>query len=257
MFRYYFRKSIVCPATYISAALLFLSIVLSLDSEASAQPAYLFDSAYAMGLTAYFLPVASVLPISFLRHALRKGGAWQFPLMHSSPRRYTLEGLAAAFVSGALVLLLSAALFHLYIVLFLKGPVSYEDSLFQGIYFYSRMSNRAGYLVRIGVYAVNAGMYAVIAYGVSGLSANQYICAASGFAFWISASVLAQTAARFAPENARLVFYALDPGQCTPGGVMTQTRDGGLIHLAVYVLVIVLLAGGGFYLRLRRRLRHG
>jgi hypothetical protein len=119
------------------------------------------------------------------------------------------------------------------------------------------MSNRAGYLVRIGVYAVNAGMYAVIAYGVSGLSANQYICAASGFAFWIAVTVLAQTAAKFAPERYRLVFYAIDPGQCTPGGVMTQTRDGGLIHLAVYVLVIVLLAGGGFYLRLRRRLRYG
>ena len=125
MFRYYFRKIIVCPATYISAALLFLSMILSLDSESTAQPAYLFDSAYAMGLTTFFLPVAAVLPISFLRHALRKGGAWQFPLMHSSPRRYTLEGLAAAFVSGTLVLLLSVALFHLYVILFLKGPVSY------------------------------------------------------------------------------------------------------------------------------------
>lgn len=67
MFRYYFRKIVVCPATYISAALLFLSMVLSLDSEATAQPAYLFDSAYAFGLSTYFMPVAAVLPISFLR----------------------------------------------------------------------------------------------------------------------------------------------------------------------------------------------
>lgn len=257
MFRYYFRKIVVCPATYISAALLFLSMVLSLDSEATAQPAYLFDSAYAFGLSTYFMPVAAVLPISFLRQALRKGGAWQFPLLHITPRRYTLAGLAAAFLSGALVMLLSAGLFHLYVVLFLKGPVSYAYSLFDGIYFYSLMSNQAGYLLRIGVYAVNAGMYAIIAYGVSGLSSNQYICAASGFAFWIVASVLAQTAARYAPEEARLVCYALDPGQCTPGGVMTQTRYGGLIHLAIYVAVIALVAGGGFFLRLKRRLSHG
>ena len=113
MFRYYFRKIVVCPATYISAALLFLSMVLSLDSEATAQPAYLFDSAYAFGLSTYFMPVAAVLPISFLRQALRKGGAWQFPLLHITPRRYTLAGLAAAFLSGALVMLLSAGLFRM------------------------------------------------------------------------------------------------------------------------------------------------
>ena len=219
MFRYYLRKIIVCPATYISAVVLFLTMVLSLESNETAQPIYLFDYVYGFGLAWYFLPVAAVLPISFLRHALRKGNSWQFPLLHSTPLSYTLGGMAAAFLSGALVLLLSAGMFHLYVILFLNGPISYDYTLFGDEYFYARMSNIAGYLVRILIYAVNAGMYAFIAYGVSGFSSNQYICAVSGFAFWITAAVLSNTIALAVPEKYRLVFYALDPGQCAPGGL--------------------------------------
>ena len=258
MFRFYFRKIIVCPATYIGAVLLFLSMVLSLErGNDFAQPALLLDCVFAMGFSGWFLPVAAVLPISYLRHALQKGGAWQFPLMHSSPFRYTLGGLAAAFVSGALVLLLAAGLFHLYVILFLKGPVSYQYVLHSETYFYSKMSHRVYYLVMIGIYAVNAGMYALIAYGVSGFSANQYLCAASGFAFWIIASLLTQTVAQYVPKRYVLAVIALDPGQCEPASAMSETRDGGMIHLVLYVLVIAILSGGSFLLRLKRRLNNG
>ena len=186
MFLYYLKKTIISPATYIAAAVLFLSMILSKDvADGAAYPAYLFDITFEVGSAAFFLPVAAVLPISFLRHTLHKGAAWQLPLLRGTPLRDTLGGLAAAFASGALVFLLSAAAFHLYIVLLLPGPVSYDITLFDDLYFYKQLPVRVGYLVRIGVYAVSAGMYALVAYGVSSLTANQYICAASAFAFKI------------------------------------------------------------------------
>ena len=256
MFRFYLKKLIACPATYIAGALLFLTMVLSRDHD-FAMPAYHFDCAFAMGVCSWFLPVTAAMPISYIRHALQKGGAGQFPLLHSSPLRYTLSGLAAAFVSGALVLLLATGLFHLYVVLFLKGPVSYEYVLHDGTYFFSRIPHRLYYLVMIGIYAVYAGMFAMVAYGVSGLSANQYICAASGFAFWIALAVFAQSIAHYAPEQYRLAIAAIDPGQCTPGGAMSETRDGGMIYRSVYTLAVGLIFGGDFFLRLKRRLKDG
>ena len=36
-----------------------------------------------------------------------------------------------------------------------------------------------------------------------------------------------------------------------------MTKDGGLLHLACYVLVIALLSGGLFWLRLKKKLKNG
>lgn len=257
MLRYYLRKIIVCPATYIGAAVLCLSMILSIPTQALAEPAYLFDYVYELGFSTFFLPVAVVLPISYLRQTLRKGSTWQFPILHSTPLDYTVCGLVAAFISGVIVLLCSAGLFHLYVILFLKGPVSYNYTLFGTYYFFSRMTPQCGYLIRIGFRAVAAGMYALIAFGVSGLCPNQYICAASGFAFRIVLSVLSQTIAQGISEKYQIVFFALDPGQCDALGYFSATRDGGLIHLTIYLLVIALLTGGGFYLYVKRRLIDG
>lgn len=258
MFLYYLKKLIVSPATYIAAGVLFLSMLLSGELfGAPVCPAYLFDMTFAVGPAAYFLPIVAALPIAYLRHSLHKGAAWQLPLLRGTPLRDTLGGLAAAFVSGALVLLFSAVAFHLYIVLFLPGPVSYEVSLFDNFFFYKQLPVRVGYLVRIGVYAVSAGMYALVAYGVSALTANQYVCAASAFAFHITLSTFIAIIGQVIPERYRFAFWGLDPGTCSQLSTISMTKDGGLIHLACYVLVIALLSGGLFWLRLKKRLKNG
>ena len=259
MFLYYLKKTIVSPATYIAAAVLLLTMIIGIELDHPAYPAYLFDYTFAIGGggASFFLPIAAVLPIAYLRHTLHKGAAWQLPLLRGTPLRDTLGGLAAAFVSGALVLLLSAVAFHLYVVLVLPGPVSYDVTLFDNFYFYKQLPVRVGYLVRIGVYAVSAGMYALVAYGVSALTANQYVCAASAFAFHIALSTFIQIIAQALPERYRFAIWGLDPGTCSHLSTISMTKDGGLIHLASYVLVIALLSGGLFWLRLKRRLKNG
>ena len=260
MFLYYLKKLIVSPATYIAAGILSLTMILGAEPGSPVYPVYLFDATFAIGGTGatFFLPVAAALPIAYLRHTLHKGAAWQLPLLRGTPLRDTLGGLGAAFVSGVLVFLLSAAAFHLYVVLVLPGPVSYDVTLYNSYnYFYYHLPVRVAYLVRIGVYAVSAGMYAIFAYGVSSLTANQYICAASAFAFSLTASTFIAIIGQVIPERYRFAFWALDPGTCHNYSTVSLTKDGGLIHLACYVLVIALLSGGLFWLRLKKRLKNG
>lgn len=260
MFLYYLKKIIVSPATYIAAGVLFLTMLIGIEEECPAYPLYLFDVTFAIGDggATFFLPVAAALPIAYLRHTLHKGAAWQLPLLRGTPLRDTLGGLGAAFVSGVLVFLLSAAAFHLYVVLVLPGPVSYDVTLFNDYdYFYYHLPVRVAYLVRIGVYAVSAGMYALFAYGVSALTANQYICAASAFAFDVTANTLIGIVGIAIPEQYRYAFWALNPATCYAYSTVSMTKDGGLLHLACYVLVIALLSGGLFWLRLKKKLKNG
>ena len=258
MFLYYLKKLIVSPATSIAAGILSLTMILGTDTGIP-DPAYLFDYTFEIGSSgaAFFLPVAAALPIAWLRHTLHKGAAWQLPLLRGTPLRDTLGGLGAAFVSGSLVFLLSAAVFHLYVVLFLPGPVSYDYSLFDGNYFYMRLPVRVAYLVRIGVYAVSAGMYALFAYGVSALTANQYICAASAFAFAITANAFISIISQAFPQRYMYAIFTLNPVTCHADTIVSMTKDGGLFHLACYVLVIALLSGSLFWLRLKSKLKNG
>ena len=259
MFLYYLKKIIVSPATYIAAGILSLTMILGAETGSPVYPAYLFDATFAIGGAGatFFLPVAAALPIAWLRHTLHKGAAWQLPLLRGTPLRDTLGGLGAAFVSGALVFLLSAAAFHLYVVLVLPGPVSYEYSWYYAYYFYNQLPARVAYLIRIGVYAVSTGMFALFAYGVSALTANQYICAASAFAFAITANTFVGIVGTAIPERYRFAFWALSPVTCYGFSTVSMTKDGGLIHLAGYTLVIALLSGGLFWLRLKKRLKNG
>lgn len=259
MFLYYLKKLVVSPATYIAAGILSFSMILGAEPGSPVYPAYLFDATFAIGGTGatFFLPVAAALPIAYLRHTLHKGAAWQLPLLRSTPLRDTLGGLAAAFVSGVLVFLLSAAAFHLYVVLVLPGPVSYEVSLFDNLYFYKQLPVRVGYLVRICVYAVSAGMYALVAYGVSALTANQYVCAASAFAFDVTANTFLTIIAQGIPERYWYALATLNPITCYKFSIVSMTKDGGLVHLICYVLAIALFTGGHFWLRLKKRLKNG
>ena len=250
MFLFYMKKLIRCPATYLAALALFASMVFSVIPYWSwpSMPLYLFQFATYIGITGYFIPVAAVLPICYVRHALQRGGAWQFPLMHSSPRRYALGGLTAAFLSGALVMLLGLLLFFLFTVLVLPGPLSFETTLDNGVTpFNLELSGEGRYLFRAAVFLTNGAMWAAVAYAVSAFSANQYLCAAAPFALYIGVSFLAQA----------LRWWYLDPAQLQIVSNVIYGSDGGVSYLTIYTLIIVVLCGVLFLLRLKRRLRDG
>ncbi len=250
MLRFYLKKLLRCPATYLGALALFASMVLSIAPFPFPHcwPLYLFQYATYIGVTNYFLPVAAALPICYVRHALQSGGAWQFPMMHTSPLRYTLGGLVAALVSGAVTALISLLLFFLFTVLTMPGPISFYTSLHNGVTpFNMQLSGRGQFLFRAAVFLTNGAMWAAVAYGASAFVSNQYLCAAVPFAALIGLSLPAQA----------LRLYFLDPCQLQIESNVIYGPDGGVSFLTVYTLAVVVLCGLLFYLRLQRRLQNG
>ena len=256
MFRFYLKKLLRCPATYIGALLIAAAMIYSVAQELQAcMPLYLFQCAMYLGILPFFLPIASVLPVCHIRHALRKNAAYQFPLLHSSPISYSLGGLAASAISGAFVSLLGLALFTLFVVIALPGPVDIQTALFsEEKPLYEGMSGPTIFLVQAFILAANCAMFPCIAYAVSAFSANQYVCATAPFALWMLLMALMQSLYQLKQAK---VFLILDPAQAQLGGLMSSSEDGGLIYLCIYVFCVITICGGVFLTRLKKRLKNG
>ncbi len=253
MFRFYLKKLLRCPATFAGAVVLCLSMIVSVAPIKQAAPLYLFQYAFEMGVTHFFPPLACALPVCFVRSAFRKGSAWQFPLLHSSPLRYSAGGLFAAYVSGAVTALLGYVLFFLFIAAAAPGSLTFSVYIRDDMHpFYSRLSGLELYLLKGFIFAANGGMFAAIAYAVSGFSSNQYLCAASPFVLYMSVSYVSQHLAQLDQK-----FFYLDPGQVALIGICNWHKDGGLLYMGIYIGTVVLLCLILFRLLLQRRLSNG
>lgn len=248
MFRYYLKKLLLCPATPVAILILLLSMIFSVVPYPQAKPLYLLQYSVGPGITPMFIPVACALPVSYVRHALQTKGAWQYPLTHSSPRRYTIGGLLASCVTGAVIMLGAVLLFLVFCVTAIPGPIDFSSTMLSGVEpFYRGMSGVEVYLSECYVFAANGAMWAAVAYGVSAFTANQYICAA--------APLILRTAVAIPTESLQL-FY-LDPSLVMLTGVPRLLPLGGLVYVAIYVSVVAVLCGILFHWRLKRRLFYG
>ena len=273
MFSYYSKKLIACPATYVGAVILFLSMLSVFEDQGKPDPEllYFFQCTMPIGITHWFLPVATVLPVCFVRREMRQGAAWQFPLLHSSPLRYSVGGLLAAFVSGAWIVVVAVVLFILfvYFAIAFPGSLSLRVDLFSDPDFYpfwTRLPQLAVFGILTVVLAGCGGMYAAVSYTVSGFSRNQYICAASPLLLFFAASYSTQGLTYYlkyvagtVPMQKMYWLEYLDPSRSSVGfGSNLETGpDGGLVYWGIYLSAVLLICGGLFYFRLRRRLRNG
>ena len=104
MFSFYCKKLLRCPATYAAALLFFASLVFSvseypnwIDPVSYWNPLFLYEVSMNLGVTIWFIPVVTVLPICFVRKELSRGGVWQLPLLRTSPSRFALGGSCLPF----------------------------------------------------------------------------------------------------------------------------------------------------------------
>ena len=273
MFSYYSKKLIACPATYVGAVILFLSMLSVFEDQGKPDPnlLYFFQCTMPIGITHWFLPVATVLPVCFVRREMRQGAAWQFPLLHSSPLRYSVGGLLAAFVSGAWIVVVAVVLFILfvYFAIAFPGSLSLRVDLFsqRELYpFWVKLPKLVIFLILTAVLAGCGGMCAAISYAVSGFSRNQYICAASPLLLFFAATYSIQALVYYRKFVAGTVprlktdwLEYLDPSMLSVGfGSNLETGpNGGLVYYGIYLSAVLLICGGLFYFRLRRRLRNG
>lgn len=266
MFAFYLKKLLRCPAAYAGALLFVASIVFSnTDDPLLNNPTYLYESSLYMGVTGYFIPVVTVLPVCFVRKELSRGSVWQLPLLRSSPRRFTAGGLGAACVSGAFVTVLGFALFFLGIVLSAGegldlritfaspecSDVPANNPLYQG--FYYRQPYWVVTLIEVSALAIRSMIYPAVAYLVSCRSDNQYLSAAAPFIFYILLLFSAQRLGYYVHR----FFYYFDPNMLEPG--VSDIADSYYypLYLLGYVLTVVLCCGLLSARLLKRRLTDG
>lgn len=255
MFAFYLRKLLRCPATYIGSVLFFLSIVLSVsETWATGNPTYLYQYAMNLGISHFFIPVATVLPICFVRRELSRGSSWQLPLLRSSPRRYSAGGLAAACIAGTVVTVLGFLCFFLTVILSSGDALTFDYTLVSAdaAFFHGR-SYLEITLIELAGLALMSMIHPAVAYLVSGYSPNQYLCAAFPFILYMFALFTVQRLGYYVDKR----FLYLDPSSLNPSGSNFTDSKAFPLYVLTYVLTVGLICGLLFGHRLRRRLRDG
>lgn len=265
MFVFYLKKLLRCPATYAAALLFFASIVFSVPEypewyapDVCWNPIYLYEIAVNLGVSIWFIPAVTVLPISFVRRELSSGAVWQLPLLRSSPRRFALGGLAAACLSGVIVTLLGVALFFLAGFLRARGTLITNFTL-MGSGEWPAGDFRAGHsylevaLIELAGLAAMSVIHPAAAYLISGFTDNQYLCAASPFLLFTMALYSFQRLAYYVDPR----FGWFDPARLNPMGNPFLGARWALLYLLIYIFVVLLICALLFRLRLKRRLSDG
>ena len=255
MYVFYLKKLLRCPATYAGSVLFFLSIVLSVsETWAARNPTFLYQYAMNLGISHFIVPVVTVLPICFVRRELSRGSTWQFPLLRSSPRRFSTGGLAAACLSGAFVTVLAYLCFFLTIIVSSGKELSFSNTLVpEGAAFYQGRSYIEITLIDLVGLALMSMIHPAVAYLVSGYSNNQYLCAAFPFILYMFALFTVQRLGHYLDKR----FLYLDPSKLNPSGSNFTDSKAFPLYVLTYVLTVGLICGLLFGHRLRRRLRDG
>lgn len=255
VFVFYLKKLLRCPATYAGSALFFLSIILSVsETWTSRNPTYLYQYAMNLGITHFFIPVVAALPICFVRRELSRGSTWQFPLLRSSPRRFSAGGLAAACLSGAVVTVLGFLCFFLTVVLSSGEALALDYTLVsEDAVFFQGRSYLEITLIELAGLALMSMIHPAVAYLVSGYSNNQYLCAAFPFILYMFALFTVQRLGYYVDKR----FLYLDPSRLNPSGSTFTDSKAFPLYVLSYVLTVALICGLLFGRRLRRRLRDG
>lgn len=252
MFSFYLRKLIISPMMIFSIGGMFIMMLLSVcfvEGYHELSPLYLFQYSNAVGISYYFIPVMTVLPICFLQYEIITKDAEKFLLYRSTALRYLTGGLFASGIAGAVMMLASFGIFILFCVLTSADGVSLSTGLhnFTGTWL-ENCPAFAVYLWEAFVFSMNGIIWPVISFVSFLFSKNQYIAASIPLILRSGSSYLLQ----------RLEWYYLDPAQLQLDGVVSSGQpDGGLFYLILYIAVVVSICGIISFVKLRRRIIYG
>lgn len=265
MFSFYCKKLLRCPATYAAALLFFASLVFSvseypnwIDPVSYWNPLFLYEVSMNLGVTIWFIPVVTVLPICFVRKELSRGGVWQLPLLRTSPSRFALGGLGAACLSGAIVTLLGVSLFFLVGFLRAGGTLIRNYTLMGdggwpvGDFRSGRSYIEVAFIELTGLIGMSV-IYPAAAYLISGFSDNQYLCAASPFLLYSLALYSFQRLAYYVDWR----FIWLDPARLNPMANPFNTLRLALLYSLTFISAVMIVCAVLFCRQLKRRLNNG
>lgn len=251
MLRFRLRNTILSPAMFIAIVGLYLSMVVSVWPFANCDLLYNYQYTISLGFTAFFIPVASVLPFCNFQHLLTTGKSTQFCLIRSKKSSYVFSTCISAVTSGMIVMVGAFVLFTITCLAYSPSGTAYIGN---GLFtysntFYAPLMRRplALYLLMGGIFAINGAMWPMVSMLCFAFTSNLYLA--------ISVPFITRTLMGYLTQL--LGLYVLDPAQLLLKGVAMQWPGGGIPYLLLYTGVAALLCGGVWTIGEYRRLRYG
>lgn len=252
MYRFSIKNTLLNPTIIVAVFGLWIGMLLGTDF--STDVTYSFHYTISIGVTSYFIPVVSVLPIFYLMKQLNKGYVRNLCLFRSNVNTYSWGLVASAILSGMTIMTLALLLFTIsvmvYSALFLGTPY-FGIGLFlfsEKFYRFIDYNFVLLYLHQAFVFILNGTIWPVITLASFCFTTNSYIALAFPFIIRVSLSWLTQGTA----------LFFLDPGQLLlGGGIMSKTVGNGIPYLLAYVCIVILLCGFIWRIDLGRSIRNG
>lgn len=252
MFRFYLKNTLLSPAMIVAVLGMWIGMLLGCDF--SPDVTYSLHYTISIGVTSYFIPVATILPVFYLMRQMNKGYIRNLCLFRSSMNMYSWGAVGSAILSGLSVLALTFLFFtlflFLYSALFLGEPYFGIGLFLYSDGFYCLINNNfiLLYLYQGIIFILNGAIWPVITLVSFAFTTNSYVTLAIPFIIRVALSWLTQGT----------VLYFLDPGQLLlGGGIMAGTFGNGIPYLLTYVCIVILLCGIVWRFKMERSLQNG
>lgn len=249
MLRFYLRNTLLSPALLVGIIGLWLAMLVGTNFNNDLL--YCYQYTISLGVTSFFIPVATVLPICFMQKQMDAGNIRYICLIRSSRRSFSGGALLSAVLSGMAIMLGAFLLFTvscaiycpLGIPYFGNGLFSYQTVFYDVLLKHPQML----YLLMGAIFTLNGAIWPAISLLCWAFTSNQYLALAVPFVVRTGAGYLTQSMG---------LFY-LDPSQLLLKGVANQLPGGGVPYVLLYSAIVVLLCGILWNFSIKRRLYHG
>ena len=249
MLRFYLRNTLLSPALIVG--IIGLLIAMLVGSDFDNDLLYCYQYTIALGVTPFFIPVATVLPVCFMQKQMNTGNIRYICLMRSNRRSFSGGALLSAVLSGMAVMLGAFLLFTVVCCIRCPSGTPYFGNglFFYQTSFYDALLKQPGmlYLLMACIFILNGTIWPAISLSCFSFTSNQYLSLALPFVVRTGTGYFMQS----------MGWFYLDPAQLLLKGVANQLPAGGIPYVLLYCAVVVVFCGILWNYSVKRRLYHG
>lgn len=249
MLRFYLRNTLFSPALIVG--IIGLCLAMLVGTSFNNDLLYCYQYTISFGVTSFFIPVATALPICFIQKQMNADNIRYICLVRSSQRAFSVGALLSAVLSGMAIMLGAFLLFTISCAIYCpfgtpyfgNGLFSYQTAFYGAFLKHPKML----YLLMGAIFTLNGAIWPAISLLCWAFTSNQYLALAAPFVVRTGAGYLTQA----------MGWFYLDPSQLLLKGVASQLPGGGVPYVLLYSAIVVLLCGILWSFSAKRRLYHG
>lgn len=249
MLRFYLRNTLLSPSLIVGIMGLWLAMLVGTNFHNDLL--YCYQYTISLGVTSFFIPVATVLPVCLMQKQMNTGNIQYVCLVRSNRRSFSSGALLSAVFSGMAVALGAFLLFTVFCCVyspsgtpyFGDGMFPYQTDFYVSLIEYPKLL----YSLMGAIFTLNGAIWPAISLLCWAFTSNQYLALAIPFVVRTGAGYLTQS----------LGMFYLDPSQLLLKGIANQLPGGGVPYVLLYSAIVVLLCGILWDYSIKRRLYHG